>query len=162
MKNRKNLIIAGVVLLLMSVVGTIFVLNTRSVEEEPVSSFEEEVITLQPEDIGLEMVASETNQQVKFIINKPEGIESLEYEISYEAGVPPGYQGEEEKISRGIAGEEELDPSEDVFESKFFDLGSASSGTFRPDIGVEEVDLLLKLNKTDGKVYQVQDTLVLE
>lgn len=160
MKNQKLLIIVGVVVLLLGL-GTFFVLNGRSEEPED-NGYVEEVITLTPEEIGLEMVASASNQQVKFIINKVEGIESFEYELSYEADVPKGYQGEEEKISRGVAGEEEIESGSDKFESKFLDLGSASSGTFRPDIGVEKVNLLLKLNKTDGKVYQVEDSLELE
>ncbi len=160
MKNQKFLIIIGVVVLLLGL-GTFYVLNGRS-EEPTDEGYVEEILTLSPEDIGLEMVASASNQQVKFIINKVEGIESLEYELSYEADVPPGYQGEEEKISRGVAGEEEIEAGEEKFESKFLDLGSASSGTFRPDIGVEKVNLLLKLNKTDGKVYQVEDSLILE
>lgn len=159
MKNQKLLIIIGAVVLLLGL-GTFFVLNGRSEEPED-EGYVEEVLTLSPEEIGLEMVASASNQQVKFIINKPQGIESLEYELSYEAGVPAGYQGEEEKISRGVAGEEEIEPGAKVFESKFLDLGSASSGTFRPDIGVEEVKLLLKLNKNDGEVYQVEDSLKL-
>lgn len=162
MKNKKNLLIVGVILMVIAVVVGIFIFSNRAIEEEPSSLYDEEVITLSPEEIGLEMVASTTNQQVKFIINKPQGFTSLEYELSYDADVPPGYTGEEERISRGVAGEEKLEPGIKVFESKFLDLGSASSGTFRPDIGVDEVHLLLKLTKQDGKIYQVEDSLVLE
>lgn len=160
MKNRKTLLIAGVLLLLV-LGGTVYLLNRSTEPEEVETEYIDEVITLSPADIGLKMEASPTRQQVRFIITKPEGIESLEYELSYEADVPPGYLGEEEKVSRGIAGEEELEPNTQLFESKYLDLGSASSGTFRPDIGVEEVHLILKLNKTDGKVYQVEDSLTL-
>ncbi len=160
MKNKKKLIILGVVLLLF-LVGGIYIRSKTEVKNEPVKSYEDEIIKLSPKDIGLEFISNAAKNQVKFILNKPEGIESVAYEISYEADAPKGYEGED-RISRGIAGDEKISPQQSKFESKFFDLGSCSSGTCRFDSGVKEVNLLLKINKNDNKVYQVEDKLSLE
>lgn len=158
--QNKNYIIIGVIALLLVGVGGFFFLSNRS--GDPVApvdeSLDEEVITLTPEEIGLVLEASANNKQVKFIIGKPEGITELEYELSYEADAAGG---EDERISRGVAGEDELDGTEETYESKFLDLGSCSSGTCRYDTGVTSVNLLLKLTKSDGKVYQVEDSLEL-
>jgi hypothetical protein len=158
--QNKNYIIIGVVILLLGL-GAFFYLSSRNAEPVvPVeNSLDEEVVTLSPEEIGLELVASANNRQVKFVINKPDGISALEYELSYEADAAGGEEG---RISRGVAGEEELDGTEEVYESKFLDLGSCSSGTCRYDTGVESVNLLLKVTKSDDTVYQVEDSLTLE
>lgn len=158
--KHKNFIILGVVFLLILFVGGYFLLGNKTQPKlkEETRSVEEEVITLKPEEIGLQIMASANKKQVKFIINKLNGIQSIEYELSYEADA---VSGDEQRISRGIAGEDVIKPGMKKYESKFLDLGSCSSGTCRYDTGVESVNLLLKLTKDDGKVYQVEDSLSL-
>ncbi len=158
--KQKNFIILGIVFFLILIVGGYLLFGNKS-QQEPVEenqSLEEEVITLKPEDIGLKIMASANKKQVKFIIDKLNGIRSIEYELSYEADA---VSGDEQRISRGIAGEDVIKPGMKKYESKFLDLGSCSSGTCRYDTGVESVNLLLKLTKDDGKVYQVEDSLSL-
>lgn len=157
--KQKKFIILGIFFLLILVVGGYFLLGNKSQQEpEETRSVEEEVINLKPEDIGLKIVSSANKKQVKFIIDKLNGIQSIEYELFYEAD---GVSGDEQRISRGIAGEDVIQPGMKKYESKFLDLGSCSSGTCRYDTGVESVNLLLKLTKGDGKVYQVEDSLSL-
>jgi hypothetical protein len=158
--KQKNFIILGVIFLLILFVGGYFLLGgkTQPESKEETRSVEEEVLTLKPEDIGLQIIANANKKQVKFIINKLNGIQSIEYELSYEAD---SVSGDEQRISRGIAGEDVIKNGMKKYESKFLDLGSCSSGTCRYDTGVESVNLLLKLTKNDGKVYQVEDSLSL-
>lgn len=161
MKN-KNLIIIGAIALLLIGLGGFFIMSRNSAEPvEPVDeSLEEDIITIKPEEIGLEIEAANNNRQVKFIINKATGITDIEYELSYEADNSAANAAEgNPRIPRGIAGEDELDGTDEEYESKLLDLGSCSSGTCRFDTGVESVNLLLKITKTDGKVYQVEDSL---
>lgn len=131
----------------------------KPAEEEQMQSLDEEVITLKPEDVGLKLVASANKRQVKFSLEKASDIKSIEYELSYEADSTGGSdEGDGGRITRGVAGEDTLD-GDSTYESKYLDLGSCSSGTCRYDKGVTKVHLLLKLTKSDNKVYQVEQDL---
>jgi hypothetical protein len=149
--KSKPVLLGLLVLVLLLIGGGYFFLSNRSAEpvEEEDAIVEEELESLSPEEIGLEMTASSNKKQVKFVINKPEGITGVEYELTYTAG--DGQQ-------RGVIGMVE-DISGDTIESKFLDLGSCSSGTCKYDTGVETVNLLLKVTKEDEKTYQVEDSL---
>lgn len=165
LKNKNLLIIVGIVLVLLLGVGGYFVFGTNASPEEETEEqmFDEEVVTLSPEEVGLEIIPSANNKQVKFTLNKLDGFTKIEYELSYEADSAAGSdEGDGGRISRGVAGEDVIDASDTSYESKFLDLGSCSSGTCRYDKGVESVNLLLKLTKADGSVYQVEDSLTLE
>lgn len=165
MKNRNRLLILISTLTLFFLgIGLYFTLGntSQSSKTNQSQSMSEEVITLSPEDIGLEMVASKNKKQVKFIIKKLDKITNIEYELSYEADSAGGLEESETgRITRGVAGEDTIEPGQTTYESKFLDLGSCSSNTCRYDTGVEVVNLLLKLTKRDGKVYQVEDSLTL-
>lgn len=157
--KNKTVLVAVIGILLLAVVGGYFLFANKGgapVEEED-GIVEEEFESLSPDEIGLEMVASSDNTEVRFVINKPEGFNNVEYELSYEANdrANPG-----NRVTRGVAGEDEM--SGDVYESEDLFLGTCSSGTCIPDTGVEQVDLLLILTKTDGKKYQVKDSLTIE
>ncbi|MDQ5900740.1 MAG: hypothetical protein QG600_318 [Patescibacteria group bacterium] len=163
MKNKNVMMIAGGVLLLLVVLGSYFLFtNKSSSPQEPLDeSLEENIITLDPEEVGLVLESSANKKQVKFTLSKAEGITMIEYELSYEAdNTSSSDDGDGSgRISRGVAGEDELDGTETIYESKFLDLGSCSSGTCRYDTGVSTVNLLLKIVKEDGNVYQVQTSI---
>lgn len=167
MKDKKLFIIVGVVVVVLLSVGGFFIFNKKSTSSTPsdqTASLDEDIVKLSPSDIGLKMITSPNKKQVKFIISKPEGITNIEYELSYEADSVGGSSEDGDaggRINRGVAGEDTIDPDESSYESKFLDLGSCSSGTCRYDVGIETVNLLLKLTKTDNKVYQVEDSLTL-
>jgi len=165
MKKNKNLyIIVGVVLVILLSVGGYLVLGSKSSKtsddaNQPDISLDD-AIMLAPEDVGLELVANATKKQVKFTLSKAAGIQKIEYELSYEADSAGGKDDESGgRITRGVAGEDVIDSDEDTYESKLLDLGSCSSGTCRYDKGVTTVHLLLKLTKSDNKVYQVEQDL---
>lgn len=158
MQKNKTLIgiIAFVVLLLVG--GGMYFLssNTSSqtaIEEDEVAAIEEEeILTLSPEEIGLELSARSDKRAVKFVINNPKDITSVEYEVSYFA------KGD---IPRGAIGRADSKAGEDTIETKYIDLGSCSSGRCKYDEGVTEVKFTLKITKTDDKVYQVEKSLEL-
>lgn len=169
LKNKTFVIalVAVVVVLLLGVGGFVFVNHNMSQgqPDDQTQNLNVDAIKLKPEDIGLKMVASPNKKQVKFIINKTEGITKLEYEISYKAdsaGTADSGEGAPAQINRGVAGDATITSSGKPYESDFLDLGSCSSGTCRYDTGVTSVHLLLKLTKTDGKLYQVEDDLKLK
>lgn len=152
-KNNKVLlgIIALVVIFLLVGSYLLFSNKPASQETEENGFIEEELESLTPEEIGLEIVVSSDNKEVKFVINKPEGFTNVEYELSYEANdrANPG-----NRVTRGVAGEDEL--TGEIYESEDLFLGTCSSGTCIADTGVNQVDLLLKITKTDGTMYQVE------
>lgn len=161
-------VVAVIVVLLLGIGGFMFVNHNLSQgqSDDQTQNFED-AIKLSPSDIGLQMIASSNKKQVKFVINKPQGFTKVEYELSYMAnstGTASEDEGEGDmpaKINRGVAGDDQISPDESKYESKFLDLGSCSSGTCRYDTGVDSVHLLLKLTKSDGKLYQVEDDLKL-
>jgi hypothetical protein len=169
-KNKYSIIAVVVVILLVLGIGGFMFVNhnlSQGQSDDQTQFQDEDAIKLSPKDIGLQMIASSNKKQVKFVINKPQGFTKVEYEISYMADSAGGNSDEDEgdmpaKINRGVAGDDQISPNESKYESKFLDLGSCSSGTCRYDTGVESVHLLLKLTKSDGKLYQVEDDLSLK
>lgn len=172
LKNKTFIIaiVAVVIVLLLGVGGFMFVNHnlTQGQSDDQTQNLDVDAIKLKPEDIGLKLVASPNKKQVKFIINKTEGITKIEYELSYKANSAgsadseDGEEGAPAQINRGVAGDATITSPGKPYESDFLDLGSCSSGTCRYDTGVTSVHLLLKLTKTDGKLYQVEDDLKLQ
>lgn len=165
MKN-KNLLYAlvGILVLVLLVGGGFYFLNSRnqSDNEDEISEFEEDYPELSPDEIGLTMEARSDGRAVRFAIGKASDIESIEYDLSYEADLSDAEAaegGEGGRIQRGVTGEDTV--TGDTYESEYLDLGSCSSGRCRYDTGVEEVTLVLKITKKDGNIYQVTDSLTL-
>lgn len=163
MKDKKTLIIVAVVVALL-LIGGIFLMMKKSPASSTAnqtSNFDEDVIKLEPSAIGLKIAALSNNHQIKFTLSKAEGITHIEYELSYEADSAGGSSEDGEssgRITRGVAGEDTID-NQSTYTSKALDLGSCSSGTCRYDKGVTGIHLLLKVTKSDDKVYQVEDSL---
>lgn len=164
MKN-KQVIIAVVAVVVLLVLGGIFVMMKGSSSSKSTANqtanLDEDVIKLEPSDVGLKILPLSNNHQIKFSLSKASGITHIEYELSYEADSAGGSSEDGDssgRITRGVAGEDTID-SQSTYTSKVLDLGSCSSGTCRYDKGVTGVHLLLKLTKTDDKVYQVEDSL---
>lgn len=166
MKEKKNLIIIGIIIIIL-LGGGFYVLSSNKTKQQTTTpQTQEDVIpTLTPEQVGLTMIASADNKKVKFTLDNVSDIKHIEYEITYDADIPPYVGGEDGggdgtgRVTRGTSGEADIAVGESMYESKFHDLGTCSSGTCKYDIGVNEVKLLLKITKKDGKVYQVEDTL---
>jgi len=155
MKDKKVVIAIIVVILLILAGGAYYFVAGRSgssdTDDADTGYYEDEYQEITKEELGLEVEARSDKKAVKFTINKTEGIEAVEYELTYVAG--DGQQ-------RGVIGTVEFDEGAEVIESKYLDLGSCSSGVCKYDSGVEEVTLLLKVTK-DRKVYQAKDTITL-
>lgn len=163
-KNRTVQIGLGVVLLVLIVVGGFFFVSNKnqSSTKQPTADTEQVVQKLSPDDIGLTITPNDTNKSVKFVIAKPDGITSIEYQLTYDADSTAEEQSEggEPRVQRGITGEAKI-TSGDTYTSPWLDLGSCSRNVCRYDTGVNSVDLTLKITKTDGKTYEVEKSLSL-
>ncbi len=164
----KNLLIVGVIILVVLVAGGYYFFgiqkSSKKANTDTTISQDAIIPTLSVEEIGLTLEASPNGKQVKFIIAKADGIKLIEYELTYDADIPPDQQleGAEEgqKVTRAATGEADLE-GDSSYESKYLDLGTCSSGTCRYDTGVASVKLILKITKTDGKVYSAEASLEL-
>lgn len=162
-KNRNTQIALGVILLVVIGLGGYFFF-AGSTDEQPKENVANEsaVKTLTAEEIGLSLEMSPDGNQVKFLIEKAEGIEEIEYEMTYEADSTAEEQsdGADDRIQRGITGEAEVESGTSSYESEWLDLGSCSRNICKYDTGVESIEITLKITKEDG-VYQVEDTVEL-
>ena len=98
MKN-KNLVIGLVIGALILVGGGVFVLSSnKKAAQAPIEApTENEILTLNPEEIGLELTTIKNNQEVVFSIGKPEGIKTIEYELTWGAKVEDKFSGKTNK-----------------------------------------------------------------
>ena len=112
---------------------------------EPV---QEEVMTLTPADIGLDLNASVDKKKIIMNVANTDDIESLDYELSYTSSgnIPRGVLGNIEVKTKGATVKKEM-------------LLGTCSDTCHYDQGVTSVKLVLKVTKTDGKIYSVDQSL---
>ena len=152
LKENKLLIIA-VLLFFGAAIGFYYFFfaggSQKATEQQPIVAQQEVVPTIAPQSVGLVFEARNDGKAVKFSIEKPDGITSAEYEITYTA------TGD---LERGITGT--LDGTSG-WSTEYLDLGSCSSGKCKYDTGVSKVNLLLKITKDNGKVYSVEKSLSL-
>lgn len=158
MQNRNTILAAvGVIALIFTGIG-LYVFNSSKAQTaapQTPSEYEEEILTATPEEIGLEFMAKSDKKYVKFAINNPKDIEYVAYDIIYDA-ISNG-----NVVSQGLTGEVKEDEiSKDKIEINYRELGTCSTGgKCRFDEGVKKVTLVLKITKTDGKIYQVEKSI---
>jgi hypothetical protein len=128
---------------------------------QPVGQQGQVISTLTPKQLGLSLSASSNKEQVQFTVTNLSGIQSIEYELTYEADSTADEiaQGGNPRVDRGITGNANLVSGSATYTSPWLDLGSCSSGTCHYDTGVNSVDLTLKITKNDGSISQAQQTL---
>lgn len=151
MMNQK-LVIIGVIILLVIVGGGYYLLSPKKepaktvvTEPEPV---EETITTLSPEELRLTLTAGVGSRKVIMEIANLDGLSSLDYELSYTS------KGD---IPRGVVGNIEI-TSKDKEIKKELVLGTCSD-VCHYDEEVSDIKLILKITKTDGKVYHSEKTL---
>lgn len=149
MKNQKVIIGIGIVLLVL--VGGYFLFFSNKAKETAVTQPEvpeETILTLSPEEIGLTLTAIENNRKVLMKIANTSGVVSLEYELSYTS------KGD---IPRGILGTIDIKSKNKPIEHTIV-LGTCSD-VCHYDEDVSNIKVILKVTKSDNKVYQSEKTL---
>lgn len=154
MKNKTILLILGVFILIVLVGGGYYMFgrtSSKPVDTTPLIE-QENIPSIAPEDIGLTLMARADKKAIKFEIEKIDGIQSIDYEISYLA---------KGNIPRGAIGTVTVKPGDEKISTNYIDLGTCSSGKCKYDEGVNSVKVTLRINKTDGKVLQTEKSLEL-
>lgn len=159
MKN-KFVLIGGPVLLIGIIVGVVFFVffNSGSKSSEQTEQTKKQkdtrFVEIKSEEIGLQLEPVQNNQVIKLDITKPEGISSIEYELSYDA-LENG-----ETVSRGAIGTIDFKRGDET--SRNIDLGTCSSGVCKYDKGVEQIHFVLRVNFTDKDPGIIETDLSLE
>ncbi len=146
MKNNRNLIIVGVIVLILLVGGGVFLATKKSPNTTTSVQQSEVILTLSPLDIGLSLTMGSDGKRVIMEITKTEGLTSIDYQLSYtsKGGIPRGAIGTADIKGNNI--------------KKEIILGTCSD-VCHYDQDVSNIKVILKVTKTDGKVYQVEKSL---
>ena len=150
MNNKKlmTILIIGLIVL----VGGFLVLSGNKKAEPDVAQapLEEQITVIKPEDIGLVLTASSDNRKVIFEVKNTEGLASLDYELSYisKGDIPRGAIGHIDIKEEGKSVRQEIP------------LGTCSD-VCHFDEDVSDINLILKVSKTDGTTSQVEQSLEL-
>ena len=151
LKNRKIVVFLGIIAL--AFLGLIlFVLtsgkSSNKAEDTQTNALPTQVPipTITADSIGLTLKAGVGGKTVVVAIANPKGITAIEYELSYTS------KGD---ITRGALGK--LDLSKKPV-TKEITLGTCSD-TCHYDTDVKNIKIVLKITKSDGKVYQAEQKL---
>jgi hypothetical protein len=152
LKNKKVLIAAGIVVLVL-VMGlvAIVVMGKSNQAAGPVGNAEPTqvpVLTLQPADIGLAFVPDQNLQRGTMTITKTADIASVDYQLTYTAIVSG------QPVVRGTI--EHVDvktPGKEISQAMVF---GTCSDVCHYDTGITDIKLIVKVTKSDGKIYQVE------
>lgn len=157
MKNKKILLgIGGVILLSVLGIG-LFIFNSSStVKNEEENEFEENLVQMSSEDVGLTLSSQKNNQQLVMELTKLDNVETFEYEVSYEA-IEEG-----EVVRQGTFGSGPNPDEEGSAEiRRVIDLGTCSA-VCRYHKGVEEIEFTLRVNLKNGEAGIIEEVFVLE
>lgn len=157
MQNKNMMIGIGIaVVILLGIAGYfLFANKTKAPTASPMPTIEDSVVEdIDPDEIGLEVMVRADGKAIKFTVEKREGIESIDYTISYTKEL----NGEE--IPEGLIGQVDMDKSPVGIDYREF--GTCSSGTCRYDKVISPVILTLKVVKEDGKVYSTEKTVEID
>ncbi len=146
-KKNKNMLIVAVVLILLAGVGYMVTQGRGgdSANEEANEDIlpDVEVLPTVADTVKVDITSDAKKQEASLTVSGvPEGTESIEYELSYEATV------DGEKVPKGVIGTIEFDGKEPV--KRQITLGTCSSGTCKYDKGITSVKALLKFTGTYG------------
>lgn len=153
--NRKTLIILGLVAVIAALLGYFLFVNKQEPQGTSEQIQEETLPTISKDELGLEFELRADKKAARFTINNVDDIELVEYQISYTKEI----NGEE--VPEGLIGEVKRESGDKTIDSGYREFGTCSSGVCRFDKVVSDIKLFLKITKSDGKQYQVEDTLEL-
>ncbi|MEK7517470.1 MAG: hypothetical protein AAB583_02880 [Patescibacteria group bacterium] len=162
MKNQKVIIgvFAGILLI---VGGGVFLSSSGSkapVQVTEQAPAENEISAIDPEEIGLDLIPTNNNKHVVIKVDKPQGIKTIEFDLTWGAKVEDKASGELLDVRQGTSSGEDpilLDGKPYSHEVKF----GTCSDVCHYDKGVNNIKIILKIVRTDGKLYQSEKTLEL-
>jgi hypothetical protein len=155
LRNRKVVISAGIVIVIL-VFGLIFVFTRNQSQNQGINAEPTPipVLSLQPADIGLTLTAASNMQRATMKITKTGDITSVDYQLTYNALVSG------QQTSRGTIGHIDVKTSGQTISQEM--VFGTCSDVCHYDSGITDIKLIVKVTKTDGKIYQVEQALASE
>jgi len=155
-KNRNLSIAAAIVIVVVVLAGIFFILSAskksaNQLPNEVPAPTDQPVLKIAPEDLGITLTAGPGNKTAILSVTNTKDLVSVDYELSYMATV----NGAE--VARGAIGQLDLKKKP---VTKEITLGTCSD-TCHYDVGVTDIKITLKINKSDGKIYQADLALSL-
>ena len=157
--GKRTIIIAVAVVILVASLAFFFLVKTSETPEsqtpEPTESVEGEIEVkeLNASDIGLTVTPRSDAKAIIMKVTKLSGISSIEYEATYDAEVREGK--EVLKVGRGVGPSTiEIKPNEMKITREIL-LGSCSKNVCKYDLGVTEVEFVVKVNYENGEVGSI-------
>lgn len=149
MNERKVLVVLGVVALAGLIGGYLLFTNKPTKTQAP-QEIEENVPIISVEELGLTLSFGSGKRTVMLGISNTEDLKSVEYELSYTSkdDIPRGAIGQIEVKNPGRAIRQEIV------------LGTCSD-VCHYDEDVSNIKLVLKVTKSDGKIFQAEKSLEL-
>lgn len=155
LSNRKVVIAAGIVLLLVIFGIIIFIaprfLNQSTTQQAVAQPTEVPILTLSPEAIGLSLTEDAAGQNAIIEVSDTQGITAISFELDYTGKPSAGM----EAVPRGAVGDLVLTKSPVIKKIPF----GTCSDVCHYDSDISGVKVILKVTKDDGKIYQVTKTL---
>jgi len=149
-KNRNLSIAAAIVIVVVVLVGVFFIirsLNNSNQQTNLVSTASDQpIVKIAPADLGITLTAGPGNKTAILGVADTKDIVSIDYELSYMATVNGA------QVARGAIGHIDI-KNKGVPVKQDITLGTCSD-TCHYDVGVTDIKVTLKINKTDGKTYQ--------
>ena len=163
----KKVIIGIVIAVVVAALGLKTFLGGSSESLPTPEQVIEEIPAIDPEELGLGITVKPDNKYVKFLISNIKDVKHIEWEFSYDADIPLSDREDgadpNQKVTQQFGGEAEIDSSDSSYESVYRELGTCSTGgKCRFDTGIEKVDLVIKITKSDGKIFQSSISKTLE
>ena len=149
-------VIAIVVVVVALVGGGVWLVASKKATPQQIPAVmddAQQVQTLSPDAIGLTIAFRSDNKAMKFSVGNADGINSIEYQISYMKTI------DGQQVPEGLIGTVDMNPGDKTAGIGFREFGTCSSGVCRYDSVISPVKLTLKIVKSDGKIYQVDKTI---
>ncbi len=154
LKPKQWYVLAAVAIVVIILIGGgIWLLaskKTSGTQQIPAYTDQAQVLTLSSDAIGLTIAFRADNKAMKFTVGNASGVNSIEYQISYNKTVSG------DTVPEGLIGTVDMNPGDKTAGIGFREFGTCSSGTCRYDNVQSPITLTLKLVKSDGKIYQVE------
>ncbi|MBP6913750.1 MAG: hypothetical protein KBC00_04015 [Candidatus Levybacteria bacterium] len=158
--NKKIAIIIAVISLII-IVGAgaaYFLLSQDTTTTTNTLNGTQEIKKISSSDIGLEVKVRQDKKGLVMTLSKLDGVESIEYSISYDAEVED--EGETITVPRGVEGSP-INISGQSTITKNLDLGTCSRNVCKYDKVVSDVTVTIRVNYKDGTIGGLEEKISL-
>ncbi len=156
---KNKMLVIGVVVVAVALIGggAYMLLGKQqapSTANVPSTQQTANVPSLAPSDIGMSLAVTRNGESVTMTVAKLDGITALDYEVTYTAS------SNGNNVPRGVIGHIDVKPGQSTINQEVV-LGTCSDVCHYDNV-VSPVKFSVKVTKSDGKVYEVDQSINLQ